>query len=110
MDIATTTATLNAIHTTEEIFFEINGLLHVNFPLVKFAFTPKIIRNITDPNEQEYLIITEHDRAHRNFRENFNQLKQKYFFPKMKARVRATAIQCEICKKQKFDTNPKNRP
>lgn len=92
--------TINAIHSTEEIFYEINRLLVEDFPLLKFVFT-KINRNIPDINEQEYLIITEHERAHRNYKESFAQLREKYLFPKMKQKIKAHAVNCEICKKQK---------
>lgn len=100
---------INAIHTTEEIFYEINQLLAVTFPLIKFVFTTKINRNISDVNEQEFLIIIEHERAHRNYKENFSQFREKYFFPNMKQRIKAHAVNCEICKKQKFETHPKKQ-
>lgn len=100
---------LNAIHATEEIFHQIRDLLRENLPQINFVFTTKLNRNISDPNEQEYLIITEHERAHRNFKENFAQLRENYFFPKMKKRIRAHAIHCEICKKQKYETHPKKQ-
>lgn len=109
LELAINKKTINAIHSTEEIFYHINRLLISNFPESKFIFTPNINRNITDTNEQEFLIISEHQRAHRNHRENFLQLKQNYFFPRMKQRVKSHVINCEICKKQKFDTQPKKQ-
>lgn len=99
--------TINAIHTTEEIFFETEQLLRETFLNIIFLFTSKMTRNIIDPNEQEFLIIKEHERAHRNFKENYAQLKDNYFFPKMKERAKAHAVGCEICKKQKYETHPK---
>lgn len=101
--------TINAVHTSEEIFYRISQLLHTNFPNVRFVFTTRRNRNISDFNEQEYLVVTEHERAHRNFKENFAQLKEKYFFPKMKQRAKACVVSCEICKKQKYDTNPQKQ-
>lgn len=101
--------TVNAIYTSEENFYHMNELLPVRFSHIKFAFTTKITRNIIDENEQEYLMITEHQRAHRNHKENYAQLKEKYFFPKMKDKIKTHVVNCEICKKQKFDTNPKKQ-
>lgn len=54
-------------------------------------------------------MISEHERAHRHYFENFKQLREKYFFPKMKQRMKAYTVNCEICKKQKFDTHPKKQ-
>lgn len=101
--------TVNAIYSTEEIYFEIRQLLRDNFPQINFVFTSTKNRNITDENEQEYLIVTEHERAHRNFRENYAQIKEKYFFPKMRERIKTNAVNCEICKKQKYDTHPRKQ-
>lgn len=98
--------TINAIHTSEEIFYQIRELLCKNLPTIKFVLTPLVSRDITDPNEQEYLLINEHERAHRNFKENLVQLKKHYFFPKMSQRIKAIGNGCEICKKQKYDTHP----
>lgn len=101
--------TINAIHTTEEIFFEIEPILRQSFPHINFRFTPKLCRNITDPNEEQFLIVSEHERAHRNYKENYAQLKEKYFFPKMREKTKAFVVKCEICKKQKYETHPRKQ-
>lgn len=80
MELAITSNRLNAIFTTEEIFYQIGSSLHSNFPNVNLIFTTKKNRNVTDLNEQQYLIITEHERAHRNYNENYKQLKEQPFF------------------------------
>lgn len=100
---------LNAIYTTEEIFYRINRLLLSSFTNCTFIFTTQNNRNITDSNEQHYLVITEHERAHRNYNENYKQLKEQYFFPKMKRKLKAFAMGCEICKKHKYDTHPEKQ-
>lgn len=91
---------------TEEEFSYLNEEITTNFPDIKFIFTTQIRRNITDPNEQNYLILTEHNRAHRNYRENSFQLERNYFFPQIRMKTKAYAKQCQICHKQKFDTHP----
>lgn len=72
----------------------------------KFIFSPLHTQNITNIEEQSDLINAEHQRAHRRYQENFTQLKEKYFFPKMKEKIKAHVQKCKICKKQKFDTHP----
>lgn len=97
---------INGIFTTEEDFFHIKTTIQDHYPHIKIMFTTKKVRNITDENEAAFLISTEHERAHRNYFENYQQLRQKCFFPQMKKRIKAYIIKCEICKKQKYETHP----
>lgn len=106
MQLAVSEKRLNGICTTEEVFYRISDLISTHFPDSRFVFTTKNCRNVTDLNEQQFLINTEHERAHRNFNENYKQLKEQYFFPKMKRKIKSFAIACEICKKQKYATHP----
>lgn len=96
----------NGIFTTEETFFHIKKEIEKRFQHIKMMFTTIRARNITDENEAIFLITNEHERAHRNYYENFRQLRQNYFFPKMKNKIKAHARNCEICKKQKYETHP----
>lgn len=109
MQLAVDEKRLNAICASEEVFYHIKNLIHTSFPNSRFIFTTKNNRNITDPNEQQYLILTEHERAHRNYNENYKQLMEQYFFPKMKRKIKNFVINCEICKKQKYETHPKKQ-
>lgn len=60
-----------------------------SFPAVKFVVTKTKVRNVTDLNEQKFLLVTEHNRAHKGFKENYSQLKQQYFWPSLKQNVQS---------------------
>lgn len=106
MDLVINPHVYNGIFTSEETFFHIKKEIQNKFPHIKIMFTTVKARNITDENEATFLIINEHERAHRHYYENFRQLRQNYFFPKMKNKIKAHIRNCEICKKQKYDTRP----
>lgn len=107
MELVINKQTINALHMTEEEFYHTKKQIEDSFPNCKFIFSTKKTQNITDEDEEKYIITTEHERAHRNYRENYLQIREKFFFPKMKKKIRAHVIRCEICKKQKFDTHPR---
>lgn len=98
---------VNGLTMSEEEFFHNKEIIKTNFPDFKFIFSTRKNKNITDENEILFIINKEHERAHRNYLENYRQLSEKYFFPKMKKRIKANVLKCEICKKQKFETRPK---
>lgn len=52
------------------------------------------------------LIMQEHKRAHRNPRENKEQLLEKYYFPSMASLIKKYTEACEICKLNKYDRHP----
>lgn len=96
----------NGIYADEEDFFHIKKLIRNHFPNIRAVHTTKKVQDIYDEDEMEYLIEYEHNRAHRNARENYAQLKERYFFPRMKKMIQARVHSCEICKKQKHETHP----
>lgn len=57
------------------------------FPSVRFRHTEKLVIDITNPNEQQEIIATEHNRAHRAAQENVKHILEDYFFPKMEKRL-----------------------
>lgn len=107
MSLAVSSQLINGLFMTEEEFYHHKKSIEDAFPEIKFIFTTTKTRNVIDENEILFIITNEHERAHRNHRENYLQLKTKYFFPKMKKKIRAHVLKCEICKKQKFETQPR---
>lgn len=98
---------INALYLRPEEEYRIVPKLKEAFPLIKFLITKHKVRNITDINEQKFLIINEHNRAHRGFKENYLQLKQQYFWPTLKVNIRTHTQTCEICLKNKYERRPK---
>lgn len=76
------------------------------YPSVNFIITTNKVRDIIDPNEQKFIIINEHNRAHRGPNENVSQLNRQYFWPTMKKEILAHTSTCEICLKNKYERHP----
>lgn len=47
-----------------------------------------------------------HDRAHRNAKNNYEEAKRNYYWPKMKQDFQKWVNNCEICKTQKYERIP----
>lgn len=73
---------VNGIFTSEENIFHIKKIIQDNFPCIKKFFIAIKTKNITDKNEQIFLITKEHEQAHRNHHENFLQLHRNTFSQK----------------------------
>uniref|UniRef100_W8ABC9 RNA-directed DNA polymerase n=1 Tax=Ceratitis capitata TaxID=7213 RepID=W8ABC9_CERCA len=80
-----------------------------HFKNFKIRFTQTQVKDVTDETEQEEIMINEHKRAHRNSRENREQIKRKFYFPKMAEKTDRIAKTCRTCKEQKYDRQP-NKP
>lgn len=72
----------------------------------KIIVTKSKVRDIVDANEQTFLMITEHNRAHRGIKENYLQIKSSYFWPEMKRQITAHVGACPICLKNKYERHP----
>jgi hypothetical protein len=74
--------------------------------------TFKVYHNFTidveDVDEQAMLISNTHisKTAHRGINENYEYLKRRYYWPKMKQDVNQFVNQCQVCGVVKYDRNP----
>lgn len=100
---------INGLKTDERTLGLIQEVYKKHFSNYRIRFTRKILIDITDEFEQNKEIINEHKRAHRSSRENKIQLLQKFYFPRMQAKIEKVIKQCKICKEQKYDRHP-NKP
>lgn len=96
----------NALFIKPEEQFRLVPKIKAAFPNAKFIITANIVRDITDPNEQTFLITNEHNRAHRAAKENYLQLKEVYFWPELRKNIISHVRKCEICKKNKYERHP----
>jgi hypothetical protein len=62
--------------------------------------------DITDSEEINFIILTEHKRAHRNFEENKIQIIKKYYWPQMRASIKKTVEKCKTCQVAKYTRHP----
>lgn len=98
---------INAIHTTEETFFEIKNGVVERFPTAKFVYSPIRVTNVTNRDEQLRIIENIHRRAHRNYKNNILEISEKYFWPDIRKNCKQNAVKCEICLIEKYERHPK---
>lgn len=68
----------------------------------------RVLQDITSAEEQNEIIEKIHNRAHRGISENLQVLKNDFFFPNMKSKLRKFISLCSNCKKAKYDRKPYN--
>lgn len=100
---------VNGIFTDERIFGIIQNLYSTHFSVFKIRYSQTRVEDLTSHIRQDEEIIREHQRAHRNARENRIQLLEKFYFPRMNAKINTVVKQCTTCKEQKYDRRP-NKP
>lgn len=98
---------INAIHTSEEIFFQIKEGIRNKFPTVKFVYSSTKVTNVTEQNEQIMITETTHKRAHRNYKNKILEISEKHFWPQMRKDCKRYAGRCEICLTEKYERHPK---
>ena len=96
----------NGICSDLSVLGEIQNRLISSFPGVKFVHTEKIAIDIPNPDDQVEICATEHNRAHRSEQENFHQISQEYFFPKIRSILKEIISNCKICKENKYQRKP----
>lgn len=96
----------NAIHCDLSILGEIQNPIKKYFPGVKFIFSKLFVIDLTDKNDQLEVATNEHNRAHRNLKENVKQILLQYFFPKIKDILKPIVSNCKICLENKYQRKP----
>lgn len=101
------TRNINAICTTEEIFFEIKESIKDKFPNAKFIYAPIKVTDVIDQNERINIIENTHKRAHRNCKNNALEISENYFWPDINKDCKRYATKCEICLIEKYERHPR---
>ena len=97
---------INGIKIPEHHLAMLQDLYINHFSKYNIRVTQKVVQDITSEERRFNVIEQEHKRAHRNPRENVQQILDNYYFPQMYAQVRKYATNCEICKLHKYDRKP----
>lgn len=67
----------------------------------------KLLRDIKEENELAEIIQKEHlKNNHRGISENFLELKEEIYHPKLKDRITKYINNCEVCNKEKYERKP----
>lgn len=99
---------LNGIYTSEPIMGTIQEIYKDQFNprIVKARFSQSQVIDLNDEERQLEEIKKEHNRAHRNAKENALQMLKNFYFPKMHKIIQQFVKTCEICKTEKYERNP----
>ena len=97
---------VNCIKTTEPLMLKIQAIYPIYFGNYKIRFTQQVVKDIIDTDDQDRIIIEEHNRAHRNERENKLQILEKFYFPAMSRKIKRITKMCKVCKENKYDRHP----
>lgn len=100
---------VSCIFCSDELILIIQEVYRKYFSLnknLKILFSKKILHDVKTPEEENEIIEKVHMRAHRGILENYEVIKQKYFFPKMKNKIRRFIELCTDCKVAKYDRKP----
>lgn len=100
---------VNALHCDLHTLARFQHKLVELFPTVKFRHTERLVIDITDQNEQQEIIVAEHNRAHRAAQENVKHILEDYFFPKMEKKTKQLVANCRVCSQAKYDRHPKKQ-
>lgn len=99
----------NAIYCPEETFALLNQFLTNDYPTTKFVFCSKIVKDIFDKIVEDQIIKETHNRAHRSEKENYKQIINNYFFPRMKYKINQYVGECSVCKIAKYERHPQKQ-
>ena len=97
---------VNAIHSSEELLFKLTPKLLSEYPTTMFAYVTNIVEDIVDKDTQITILKNEHNRAHRDSRENFKQITTKYYWPECFKQLLDLTRNCSVCKENKYDRHP----
>ena len=78
---------MNGLYAKESVLAKIQEIYPIHFSTYKIRHTQSEVIDIKSENEQENIIIKEHQRAHRGAKEKKLQLMRKIFFPRMEAQI-----------------------
>lgn len=96
----------NCIKTTDNILGKLQEIFSDHFSRYRVKYSRTIVTDLKTNDEQEEVIINEHNRAHRNSVENKNQILSKCYFPEMHAKIKKIVKACKVCKENKYDRHP----
>lgn len=90
---------LNTLQVTYRNYFSRNRLF-------KVKLTQKLFQDVTTLEEQNQIIESTHDRAHRGIEENLATISKKFYFPLMRNKIRNFINLCPTCLENKYERNP----
>lgn len=99
----------NCIYCPESVMHVVQTTYKNHFSRAK-AFkiftSEKLLIDLRSIEEQNLILEQTHDRSHRGIWENHQEILRRFYFPRMKFKVREYIKLCETCHKNKYDRHP----
>lgn len=96
----------NCIKAPEPVMLKIQSIYPLHLSNYKARFTQIVVKDVVDEAAQREIIISTHNRAHRNSLENKIQILEEYYFPSMSSKIKNIVKACKICKENKYERHP----
>lgn len=93
----------------DKLFQLLQPIIQQNFDSnLKFKKCTKILEDVTDENDQQYVIQMYHTGKtnHRGMNETLAKLTQKYYWPNLQKSIQNYINNCDICQVVKYDRKP----
>lgn len=97
---------INGIKIPEKYIALLQQVYQEGFSKFRARITQKFVTDIPDEEVKFKIIEREHRRAHRNDRENKEQILEKYYFPQMSKFIKKYTKSCKTCGYNKYDRHP----
>lgn len=99
----------NCIHCPERLINSIQ-IVYKNYfsrnKKLKIYISQNFLTDLRYFEEQNEVIETIHEKAHRGIEENLAEIKRNYYFPNMKNIIRQFILVCKTCQKAKYERHP----
>lgn len=100
----------NALKIDEEIIFHLKNKITTTFPTCTFVLAQNQLIDVNSVNEQKEIVTQTHKRAHRNFKNNTQEILLTHFWPNIREMCRKETVNCEICLQNKYERHPNKQP
>lgn len=100
----------NAMKIDEEILFHLKEEIISAFPNYNLVLAQNKLNDVTSINEQREIVTQTHQRAHRNYKNNKQEILLSHYWPNIKEMCRKLVVGCEICLQHKYERKPNKQP
>lgn len=98
---------VNCIYCPENLIPILKTVYERYFPRdFRTKLSRKLLIDLKTEEEQDGIVEDTHETSHRGILENKNEIARRFFFPKMKTKIKKYILLCEICNKAKYERKP----
>lgn len=99
-----------AIHTTREDIYALSPIIKNTFNTANLVYTPTKLIDVREEEKQTEIVKKIHNRAHRGYKNNIQEILEKHYWPEIKQQCKAFNKRCTPCLYGKYERNPTREP